>query len=893
MRSINKRPLWRVSGVALAVTLAQTAISQDAGLEEVIITGTRLSDRSAKDSPVPVDVISGSEMRTNGSTDLQDMLRTQVPSFDINAQPISDAATITRPPNLRGLSPDNVLVLVNGKRRHRGSIISFLGGGISDGAQGVDIASIPSLALKQVEVLRDGASSQYGSDAIAGVLNFILRDDAEGFEVVARYGSTFEGDGDNYMVAANLGLPLGDRGFVNITGEMRDVEGTVRSVVRNDVAFAAANGYSPVSDFQAINTYTGEAPQYWGQPDVDDDAKLFLNAAFEINDNLEVYAFGNYAERAVTGGFFYRNVVGGPSGQRGGVYKGPTVDPTTGLASDSGVPSVLVGDLDGGSSCIDGIPLGGSGGVIPDPGLLASVSADDNCFSFIETIPAGFVPRFGGTNEDSAFAVGARGSFNVGTGLNYDLSAQRGSNKTEFYIRNTINGSLGPNTPRDFVPGGQEQTETVYNLDLSYGFEVGLASELNIAVGAEYREEEFDLFAGDPASYALGPLASQGFSSSSNGFGGFPNDTSAEQDNTAFYVDVETDITDRLTVQAAVRYEEFSNFDNTTNYKLAGLFHVTDSLRLRAAFSTGFHAPTAGQANITNVTTQNVNGTLVDQGTLPLFSAAGQLGADYIAATNGGAGRPELGPEEAENFSFGVGFDIGASTWTIDYYDIDVEDRIALGANVDFLAALNYTGGGTSYGTVGEALTGLDAAGVINRQDFIGLDDLAEFRFFSNSFDTRTKGVDLVGNMNFDLMSGFSTITVAFNYNDTEVTDRGSINPISEGRVEALEELLPNVKGNVAWSHTQGKWRTLLRANYYGGWKSTSNGYDVDAATLVDAQVSYQLTDSLELTAGVDNLFDEYPDKTPNPGGLGQLYPEDSPFGFNGGTWYLQGRYAF
>ena len=893
MRSMNKRPLWRVSGVALAVTLAQTAIAQDAGLEEVIITGTRLSDRSAQDSPVPVDVISGSEMRTNGSTDLQDMLRTQVPSFDINAQPISDAATITRPPNLRGLSPDNVLVLVNGKRRHRGSIISFLGGGISDGAQGVDIASIPSLALKQVEVLRDGASSQYGSDAIAGVLNFILRDDAEGFEVVARYGSTFEGDGDNYMVAANLGLPLGDRGFVNITGEMRDVEGTVRSVVRNDVAFAAANGYSPVSDFQAINTYTGEAPQYWGQPDVDDDAKLFLNAAFEINDNLEVYAFGNYAERAVTGGFFYRNVVGGPSGQRGGVYKGPTVDPTTGLASDSGVPSVLVGDLDGGSSCIDGIPLGGSGGVIPDPGLLASVTADDNCFSFIETIPAGFVPRFGGTNEDTAFAIGARGSFDVGTGLNYDLSAQRGSNKTEFYIRNTINGSLGPNTPRDFVPGGQEQTETVYNLDLSYGFEVGLASELNIAVGAEYREEEFDLFAGDPASYALGPLASQGFSSSSNGFGGFPNDTSAEQDNTAFYVDVETDITDRLTVQAAVRYEEFSNFDNTTNYKLAGLFHVTDSLRLRAAFSTGFHAPTAGQANITNVTTQNVNGTLVDQGTLPLFSAAGQLGADYIAATNGGAGRPELGPEEAENFSFGVGFDIGASTWTIDYYDIDVEDRIALGANVDFLAALNYTGGGTSYGTVGEALTGLDAAGVINRQDFIGLDDLAEFRFFSNSFDTRTKGVDLVGNMNFDLMSGFSTITVAFNYNDTEVTDRGSINPISAGRVEALEELLPNVKGNVAWSHTQGKWRTLLRANYYGGWKSTSNGYNVDAATLVDAQVSYQLTDSLELTAGVDNLFDEYPDKTPNPGGLGQLYPEDSPFGFNGGTWYLQGRYAF
>ena len=889
MRSMNKRPLWRVSGLALAVTLAQSAIAQDEGLEEVIVTGTRLADRSASDSPVPVDVISGNDMRVNGSTDLQDMLRTQVPSFDINTQPISDAATIVRPANLRGLSPDNVLVLVNGKRRHRGSIISFLGGGISDGAQGVDISAIPSLALKQVEVLRDGASSQYGSDAIAGVLNFILRDDAEGFELVARTGSTFDGDGDNYMIAANLGLPLGDRGFVNITGEMRDVEGTVRSVVRDDVAAGIAGGYAPVADFQGINTYTGEVPQYWGQPDVDDDVKIFLNAAFELNDSTEIYAFGNYGERSVEGGFFYRNVVGPARGsQRGGVYKGPVVDPATGLASDTGVPSVLVGDLDGGNSCIDGIPLNG---VIPDAGLLGSVVADSNCFSFIETIPSGFVPRFGGDNEDMAAAIGIRGSFNVGSGLMYDLSAQRGSNRTDFFIRNTINASLGPNTPRDFVPGGQEQTETVYNLDVSYGFEVGLASELNVAVGAEYREEEFDLFAGDSASYALGPLASQGFSSSSNGFGGFPNDTSAKQDNTAAYVDVETDITDRLTVQAAMRYEEFSNFDSTTNYKLAGLFHITDSLRVRAAFSTGFHAPTAGQANITNVTTQNVNGVLIDQGTLPLFSPAGQLGADFIESA--GDGRPELGPEEAENISFGIAFDIGNSTWTIDYYDIDVEDRIALGANVNFLSALNYAGGGTTYGTVSEALTGLDSAGIINRQDFIGLDDLSQFRFFSNSFDTRTKGVDLVGNMNFDLMSGSSTVTVAFNYNDTEVTDRGTINPISDGRVEALEDLLPNVKGNVAWSHMQGNWRTLLRANYYGDWKSTSNGYDVDAAILVDAQVAYQVTDNFELVAGVDNLFDEYPDKTPNPGGLGQLYPEDSPFGFNGGSWYLQGRYAF
>lgn len=898
MRSSAKRPIMRASVLALAVTAAHSVIAQEADLEEVIITGTRLADRSAADSPVPVDVISGSDMRVNGSTDIQDMLRTQVPSFDINTQPISDAATISRPPNLRGLSPDNVLVLVNGKRRHRGSIISFLGGGISDGAQGVDLASIPGLALKQVEVLRDGASSQYGSDAIAGVLNFILRDDSEGFEIVARAGSTFEDDGENYMVAANLGLPLGDRGFVNITGEMREVDGTVRSVVRDDVAYQVANGYAPVSNFQAINTYTNEAPQYWGQPDVDDDNKFFFNAAFEINENAELYAFGNYAERTVAGGFYYRNVVGsannltgGSTGQRGGVYKGPLVDPATGLASDSGVPSVKVGDMDGGSSCVDGIPLGGQGGITPDPTFLASVTADPNCFSFIETIPAGFVPRFGGDNEDQAIAVGMRGTIGMGSGLNYDISAQRGSNETNFFINNTINASMGPDTPRNFIPGGQEQTETVYNLDLSYGFEVGLASELNIAVGAEYREEEFDLFAGDAASYALGPLAAQGFSSSSNGFGGFPSSTSAEQDNTAYYIDAEADVTERLTLQAAVRHEEFSNFDSTTNFKLAGLVHVTDAFRIRAALSTGFHAPTAGQANITNVTTQIVNGALEDQGTLPLFSAPGQLAADYVESF--GNGRPELGPEEADNFSIGVAFDIGNSTWTIDYYEIDVEDRIALGAKIDFLAALNFVGGGSDYGSVSDALTALDASGTIDRQQFVGLDDLKTFQFFTNSFDTSTEGVDVVGNMNFDLMSGSSTVTVAFNYNKTEVTDRGSINPISDGRVEALEDLLPNIKGNVSWSHSQNKWTTLLRANYYGEWTSTAVGEEIDAAILVDAQVAYQLTDNLELVAGVENLFDEYPDRNPGAGAYGMTYPEDSPFGFNGGTWYVQGRYSF
>ncbi len=877
----------------LAVAVPQQSFAQDGDemIEEIVTTGTRRADRSATDSPVPIDVISGMEFSQNSSSDVQDLLRSAVPSFDVNTQPISDAATVSRPANVRGLSPDNVLVLVNGKRRHRGSVISFLGGGISDGAQGVDISSIPSLALKQVEVLRDGASSQYGSDAIAGVINFVLRDGSEGSEVMVNYGSTYEGDGDNYRVAGNIGLPLGKSGFINLTAEFNDVEGTVRSVVRDDVMALMAAGNSDAGDFRTINSYTSEVPQYWGQPDVSDDIKFFVNSGIDLSDSAELYFFGNFAQRTAEGGFFYRNPT-----NRGGVYAGPLVDPLTGALDPNGVASVRVGDLDGlgvGGACPAGIPLTGTDGLIPDAGILALVTGDANCFSFVETIPGGFVPRFGGDNEDMAIAVGLRGEFALGTGLSYDFSVSNGSNRTDFFIRNTVNASLGPNTPRDFIPGGQEQTETMVNADFVYGLDVGFASDLNVAFGAEYRKEEFDLFAGDPASFALGPLADQGFSSSSNGFGGFPNSSSADQDSVAVYVDLEADLSDKFTLQAAVRYEDFSEFGDTTDVKVAGMYHVSDTFRIRGAYSTGFHAPTAGQANITNVTTQNVGGVLIDQGTLPLFSAAGQLAADFIESQ--GNGRPDLGPEDARNLALGVSFDLGETTWTVDFYDIELEDRVALGANVDFLDALNFADGGVNnYTSVSAALTGLDADGVINRQDFIGLDDLSQFRFFSNSFDTSTTGIDVVGSFAFALASGESSVAIAANYNKTEVDSVGTLNPIDADRVRALEDLLPNVKGSVSWTHLQNKFRTLVRANYYGGWDDTGNAVDnISAEVLFDAEIGYQLRDNIEVIGGVANLFDTYPERNPGAGDLGQLYSEASPFGFNGGAWYLRARMEF
>ncbi|NNE58065.1 MAG: TonB-dependent receptor [Hellea sp.] len=880
-----------LSAYNMAPAYAQSA--EDAVVEDEIITlGTRRAARSAQDLVAPVDIISGVELTNQASSDALDILRTSVPSFNVNTQPISDAATIIRPPNLRGLSPDNTLVLLNGKRRHKGSVISFLGGGIADGAQGVDLSVFPALALKNVQVLRDGASSQYGSDAIAGVINFTLKDDASGGMVEAKYGSTYEGDGDNYSVAGNIGFGLGDDGFVNITAEYSETDGTVRATDRSDVQALIAAGVLTGNENLTINSYTDQYAQYWGQPDVTDNIKVFVNSGVDLSENVELYAFGNYAERTAEGGFFFRN-----PNTRGGVYAGPTVDPTTGNADPNGVASVLVGAIDGNTAaCPAGIPLlNGAPDVNSVP--YQTVFNTENCFSFIETIPTGFVPRFGGDNKDMSVTGGLRGEVDLGNGLGYDLSATHGSSDTEFFINNTVNASLGPNTPRSFTPGAYKQTETVLNADFTYGVPVeGFASDLSVGFGGEWREETFDITAGDPASFALGPLSTQGFSSSSNGFGGFANDNTATQDSYAAYVDLEAEVTDALTLQGALRYEDYTAFGDTLDYKIGAKFDITDSFLVRGTYSTGFHAPSAGQATVTNVTTQIVNGSLIDQGTLPLSSNPGQLAADFIENQFGE--RPELGTEEARNIAAGVAFDTGPMQWTVDYFNIEVKNRIALSANVAFLDALDFaaTQAGLTLpagSTVSSALDFLANNNVITRSDYVGFEDLTEFRYFTNSFDTKTQGIDVVGRMPFDIGSGDSTFIIGANYTDTNVTNTGTVNPISASRVRALEDLLPNVKGFATVTHEEGKFRGLLRANYFGGWYDNGNDYDVGSEVLFDAELGYEAMEGLELIVGAANVFDAYPDENPGQTGTGQLYPEASPIGFSGGQYYVKARYTF
>ncbi|MEM7016795.1 MAG: TonB-dependent receptor, partial [Pseudomonadota bacterium] len=899
---------------------AAPAAEEEALLEEVVVVGSRRDARSAADTVAPVDVISGSDVTDQATSDISDLLRVIVPSYNVNTQPISDAATIVRPANLRGLSPDNTLVLLNGKRRHRASVISFLGGGIADGAHGPDIGVFPAIGLKQVEVLRDGASSQYGSDAIAGVINFVLKDDNEGGSLEAKYGSTYEGDGTNVRLAGNIGLPLGSNGFVNVSAEYIEADDTIRSVQRTDAAALIAAGNSDVASL-GVNTITTDVAQIWGQPNVNDDFKIFINTGYRFNESVEFYAFGNYAERQVEGGFFFRNPT-----NRGGVYAGPTVDPVTGAADPNGVASVLVGDLsvDSAGDCPAGIPLTGNNGLIPDPTVLAQVTADANCFSFVELAPGGFVPRFGGDTEDSSIVAGFRGEINVGSGLGYDISYTRGENKTSFFINNTVNASLGPNTPRDFFPGAYEQEDENFNLDLTYSIPVSaFASDLYISGGFEHRSETFTITQGELASRQLGPLSApssafplgQGFASSSNGFGGFTIATSQEEKNSAVYLEFEADVTDQLTLQAAGRHEDYDSFGTTFDWKIGGLYKVNENLRFRGTYSTGFHAPTAGQANVVNVTTQFVGGVLTDVGTLPLSSGAGQ----FVNQRRTAAGlQPfELGPEEAKNLSLGVAFNIDDIEVTIDFFNIELEGRIATTDDIDFIGTLSQFAGENGVATFSDAngngvqdsgeanfvtsqlINALNGIGGFNSGDFVGSEDLSSFRVFANNFDTETRGVDIVASMPVSLgFGGESTVALAMNYTDTEVTNRGVFSPIGDTRLRQLEENIPKWKGNISFVHTQDIWRVLARVNFHGDYFEAHLDdipVDVGGEATLDVEVTAEFIEGLELTLGAANIFDSFPDELASDvaGVAGSRYPATAPFGFNGGQYYVRARYHF
>ncbi len=785
-------------------------------LEEIVVTGTRRAGVDPIESMRPIDVIGAEALAEQGSINLNDALRTQVVSLNVQRFVAQDGSAFIRPFSLRGLPPDQTLVLVNGKRRHRAALVQITNQPLAAGAQGPDLAAIPSIAIEQIEVLRDGAAAQYGSDAIAGVINFRLKEDSSGATIVARGGQYAEGDGSEYTAQANIGLPLTSEGFFNLSAEYTQSDPTSRGAQRPDAQALIDAGNSAVK----------VPAQRWGNVE-SEAARAFFNAELPIADQLSAYAFGNYGRSEGETEFFWRNPA-----TRTDIFRS--------------------------------IPL------TTEPGGAR--------FNFVEWFPGGFAPIFGTKITDMSLLAGLEGQ--TDGGLRYDFSAGGAENELNYRLSNTVNPSLGPASPTSFDAGTITQQETQLHADFVYPWQTGVfAAPLNVAFGLEWREESFEIEPGEAASWQVGPYARVldpdtgtfiGLAVGSSGFPGYAPSTAGEhsRSNWAAYTDLETDVTKRLTLGVAARFEDFSDFGTTFNWKFSGRFAFNDTVALRASVNTGFRAPTPGQSNISDVAT-NIDlttGGLLLTATLPPTSPISQF-----------YGAQPLEPEESFNIAAGLVFQWGDGyELSIDYFNIEVDDRIAMTSRI--------------------TITPADRATLIALGSDPG--QVQSVRFFGNFFDTTTEGVDVVLRKTWALDSGSQLgLTASANYTSNEVSKIRDPRAVDRERRIEISEFNPEVRGSLAVTYGRDRWHGLVRTNYYGEWTDavpnatpTAISFDQSfpAEWLVDLELGYDFTESVTATIGAENVFDVYPDEDlrPSQRNNGIVYPQFSPFGFNGAFYY-------
>ena len=788
--------------VVSTVFLIPTAAAQSDGSrsvqdELVTIGSRRAKPRSVVDSPVPVDVISGEDFTALGnSADLTDNLKTLVPSY--TATPATgDGSAFVRPTSLRGTSPDQVLILVNGKRRHRSALVQFFAPAAGNGAHGVDIGMIPSIAIERVEVLRDGAASQYGSDAIAGVINFVMKEDTEGGDVKLQYGEFYDGE-NSVNLGANAGFGIGSNGFVNLSLEFANNDGLSRGIQRADAQALIDMGVSETGQ----DAVFGDAPlaQSWGRPETEA-LRFFFNSGYNVNDDMKVYLQAGYGDTEGRYRFFYRN---------------------------STHPTIL------------------------------DLQAIDPTFN---GLPGGYTPFLDGDQEDISGVLGVKGAWD--NEMTYDFSIGYGMNELDYFLNNTINQSLGFDAlgniaQRGFDVGAYEQEELNLNADFSYP----IRDNLNLGFGLEWREETFTIIAGEPNSYT---------GNGSNGFTGTRPESAGEfdRDNWAVYADLEHDISDKLLLQYALRFEDFSDFGSTANGKIAARYSVTDTFAIRGAVSTGFHAPTPGQSNVEGIITtfDGVSGLQQLEGLIRPTSP--------LAVANGG--KP-LQEEESLNISLGFTTDIGDRTnITVDVYQIEVDDRI--------------------YRTGDIAVT----------DPMSPFDSIA---FYTNALDVEHTGVDVVLTSDIPWNDNVNTaVSLGFSYNDVEVTGQsttGTIAPVSVATIEDIENNYPNERF-VLTTNTffTEKFNLLARINYYGEHydeRGTINdpvepSAEIDALFFVDLELGYRFNDNFRLALGGSNIFDEFPDEigsaNANRLSVGLQYPRRSAANYEGGSYYLRGEFSF
>ncbi len=869
--------ILRILGAALVLTLGmQLAVAQQkppdttgsnaaptSEMSEIIITGTRRLDRTVAESSAPIDVLSGADLTVQPSANMVDTLSNAVPSFIVGQNSISDASSFVRAPSLRGLPGDEMLVMLNGKRFNRSALVQVYQGGeteLSFGSQGPDLSSIPSISIKSLEILRDGASAQYGSDAIAGVLNYQFRTNSSGLELSARYGKYYpkgyKSDGADDQIAANLGLPLGGQGFINLSLELSKNEQTVRNPTRpSALEFAVA--FPTLA--AGMPHYPGPV-QEWGTPP-SKGYKAVLNSGVKLDNGDQVYFFANYSHIEMDESFNYR-LPRSFTGASGASYSQNPVFTDFYLT-----------------------PCPAANATCPTGGFVFNT----NVFNYRDTFyPSGYTPRFYGTTQEVFGTVGYKGTSSGG--MTYDLSGTLAQNFLDMSLRSSINASLGPLSPKNFYIGKFQQQEAVLNYDVTYPWKIaGWANPISVAAGLEWRNEAYQQFLGDPASYLPGPYTSQplydcptatctphnpdamgnpqtlSHNAGSNGFGGISTGVDAAQRSYAGYVDLEADVTSQLTLGIAGRYEDYATFGSTTLGKFQARFKITDAVALRATASTGFHAPSPGQSNVETLSTTFIPGTTtqVQIGTYRVTSAA----ARHFGSTT-------LSPEKSTNLSAGIVLTpIRGLLVTLDGYSIEVKNRIGISqqftvtqADINAEPALSYVGLG---GTV---------------------------QYFTNGFDTKTKGVDLVGSYQFQVGAGRLQTTLAYNYNKTEVP-RFNPNVITAARIIDIQHYAPNDRVNLSLDYTLGKIRAWVHENYYGTYRDENDypGQLFSAKSTTDAEFSYEFANHITGSIGGRNLFNAFPDVVngvnPLTGGLGdgERYPRTGgPFGYNGTFLYVR-----
>ena len=774
-----------------ALTLVSTtaALAQEASsLERVTVVGSRktLPAASSTETLVPVDIYSMGKITEGGQFDLAQSLQYLSPSFNSTRQTGADGADLIDSAALRGLGSDQTLVLVNGKRRHTVALVNLFGAR-NRGTTGTDMNSLPLLAIDNVQVLRDGAAAQYGSDAIAGVINVQLKKKA-GCEAVAGYGQYSAGDGKNWLASAYCGVKIAD-GTLGITGEWQD------------------RGRSNRADPGSLRTI--------GDTKVENQT-LYLNGEFPVAGADKLYVTAGAQNRDASSAAWARGGVGS-----------------------------------------DDIPSRNSAAMYPD----------------------GFVPYINGKIEDRYLIVGWKSAV---AGWDTDLSQTYGSNKLRYNISNTLNASIANKdllaggkgiSPSRFDAGGFGFSQATTNLDVSRFFPELLGGS-NIAFGAEYRKEKYDIVAGEPGSYIDADGVGAGGNAGSQGFPGFqPSDaTNKSRNSQAVYADWEANLTPALTVDAAVRAEHYSDFGSSTTAKLAGSFKVNKELLLRGAASTGFSAPSLQQLYFSSTFTDFISGK-------PLDVVLAPNGSKITAA----AGVPALKQEKSKNYTLGFTLKPSADTsFTVDLYQINIRDRIVLSGRFDE----------DNYPTLGAILQGLG---------------VGQAQFFVNSINTRTRGLDLTASNRMKLRAGQLSTFLALNISSTTVT---AIN--APAKLQGFEDVLlsererlfieqggPRSKATLGFEYSQGAWTGEAKVIHFGSQtQGTFSGPPVPnlhykPKTSMDLGLSWQATPALKFSVGGNNVFNvkptrQNPDETDNG-----FYYDSVQFGLNGASYYARAHYRF